>query len=253
MGRVNSGLIGAMIINHKSIMTEIEGRPEPAARRHGKGLGPAFGVQPASKSFDPNDPLNVFRRKINNEEINHLPARQYAGEIILVKDKEAVTEAVQALKKETVLGFDTETRPVFSKGKQNNPPALLQLAGESSVYVFQLSCIGFCAEIASLLEDEVIVKTGVAVRDDIRELQRLHPFKPGGFVDLSQIAKQNHLETHGLRNMAANFFGLRIPKGARCSNWAVKNLTHKQLLYAATDAWIGRELYIEMRKKGLEF
>ena len=39
------------------------------------------------------------------------------------------------------------------------------------------------------------------------------------------------------------FFGFRISKQARTSNWSAKKLTTKQINYAATDAWVGRELY----------
>ncbi|MBQ4132830.1 MAG: 3'-5' exonuclease domain-containing protein 2 [Desulfovibrionaceae bacterium] len=198
-------------------------------------------------------PIDALRRKLSTEEINGLPAGQYEGEIILIKTQNCLPAAMENLVQEKVLGFDTESRPIFSKGKQSNPPAILQLAGADKVYIFQLNCMGFASELAALLENQAIIKSGVAVRDDIRELQRLHSFKPAGFVDLSQVARHNRLETHGLRNMAANFFGIRITKGARCSNWEQKELTRKQLLYAATDAWISRELYFEMKAKGLEF
>lgn len=224
-------------------MTEIEGKPCSKEVR---------------ESFDKSvytgndDQLDVWRQKISNEEINRLPVRQYEGEIVLIRDEKALESAIKALAKEDVLGFDTETRPVFSKGKSNSP-SLLQLAGSEKVYIFQLNSVPFDEAIAEILENPAIVKTGVAVRDDILELQRISHFESANFVDLSQIAKQNRLKTHGLRNLAANFFGLRIPKGARCSNWALNKLSQNQLLYAATDAWIGRELYLVMRNKGLSF
>ena len=34
-----------------------------------------------------------------------------------------------------------------------------------------------------------------------------------------------------------------MTKSARTSNWARQTLTAKQVTYAATDAWVGRELY----------
>lgn len=232
-----------MIINYKSIITEIENNPCP------KGIRSSFD---GSAYINADDQLDIWRRKISNEEINQLPICQYAGEIVLVQDEKHLESAISTLKKEDVLGFDTETQPVFSKGK-NNFPSLLQLAGADIVYLFQLNNISFGAAMAEILENPAIIKSGVAVRDDILDLQRIHSFKPANFVDLSQIAKQNRLETRGLRNLAANFFSLRVPKGARCSNWALTTLSQKQLLYAATDAWIGRELYLIMYNKGLSF
>lgn len=233
-----------MIIPYKYIMNEIAGRSSPQSV---KKTNSALHACEAGSEY-----LDIYRDKISNEEINRLPARQYEGEIILVEDEKGLRAAVKFLHKENVLGFDTETRPVFSKGK-SNLPSILQLAASGRVYIFQFNKLPFGQSLADILESPAIIKTGVAVRDDIRELQRLYHFEPAGFVDLSQIAKQNHLQTHGLRNLAANFFELRIPKGARCSNWAAKTLTQKQLLYAATDAWIGRELYLAMCSKGFKF
>ena len=52
-------------------------------------------------------------------------------------------------------------------------------------------------------------------------------------------------------NLAAIFLGFRIPKGARTSNWAAPRLTEAQVAYAATDAWVCREIYLRM--EALEF
>jgi ribonuclease D len=92
----------------------------------------------------------------------------------------------------------------------------------------------------------------VAVRDDIKALQRLLPFLPAGFVDLGTCARSAGLETSGLRSLAANLLDARISKNAQCSNWGSKNLTQQQIRYAATDAWISRELYTCMRDLGVE-
>lgn len=198
------------------------------------------------------DTLHKYRRKISGEEINAMPSQQYEGEIVLVNNSDILEKAVQALERESLLGFDTETRPVFRRGK-THLPSVLQLAGAEAVYVFQLSEAPLNARLASVLSNACIVKAGVAVHDDIRGLRKLYEFKPAAVLDLSDVARHNQLETRGLRNMAANFFGVRIPKGARCSNWSANVLCRKQLLYAATDAWIGREIYLCMKSKGFDF
>ena len=198
------------------------------------------------------DGLEYLRRKFSSEEINSLPAHQYSGKIVLINEQEGLEEAIAQLQQEEVLGFDTETRPVFSKGK-SYPPSLIQLAASNKVYIFQLRHVPLDENLVQIFSNPNIIKAGIAVHDDIRELKKIFAFQPAGMLDLSQVARHNKLETHGLRNMAANFFGIRIPKGERCSNWANKTLTKKQMLYAATDAWIGRELYYRMKEKGLIF
>ena len=52
------------------------------------------------------------------------------------------------------------------------------------------------------------------------------------------------IKNHGLRGLAAVFLGIRISKGAQTSNWSRDVLTRQQIQYAATDAWVGRKLYL---------
>ena len=54
-----------------------------------------------------------------------------------------------------------------------------------------------------------------------------------------------------MRNLAGILLGFRIPKGTKTSNWAVRELSHAQIAYAATDAWACRELYLKFRALGL--
>ena len=103
----------------------------------------------------------------------------------------------------------------------------------------------------ALLADPAVVKAGVAIGDDMRELARLYPFKPAGMVDLGMVARAHQLTTQGLRTLAANLFGQRISKGPQCSNWSVMELSKRQVIYAATDAWIGRAIYLRMRELGM--
>ena len=191
-----------------------------------------------------------YRRKISKDEINELPLERYAGEIRIVRSEEELADAVDRLRDEDVLGFDTETRPTFRKGKVNLP-SLVQLACSDVVYLFQLNWLAFGEALASVLSDADIVKTGVAVRDDIRDLQKLFAFNDAGVVDLGEVARDLGLEPHGLRNLAANFLEVRISKGAQCSNWSNRELAPQQVLYAATDAWVSREIHLRMRRLGL--
>ena len=188
--------------------------------------------------------------RINRAEINLLPIRSYDGPISVVQDQDGLTKALKALAAERVLGFDTETRPAFKKGERH-APALLQLAGASAVFVFQLTVLGFPEQLRAVLADSKRIKAGVAHGHDVRTLQELEAFEPAGFIDLGTLAKQAGLKNFGLRGLAAALLGVRISKKSRLSNWAVKRLTPDQITYAATDAWISRELYLRFEKAGL--
>ena len=149
-----------------------------------------------------------------------------------------------------MLGFDTETRPTFRKGKIN-APSLIQLATERAVYLVQLAWLPFGPHLAEILADPNVIKAGVGIRDDMRELSRLHDFEPAGLVDLGNAARAHKLPSQGLRTLAANLFGWRISKGSQCSNWSLMELSQRQIAYAATDAWIGRLIFLRMREFGL--
>ena len=186
-----------------------------------------------------------FDRRMSKEEINACPMEQWRGPVTVVRSREGLAEAARRLAGQTLLGFDTETRPAFTKG-ESYPPSLLQLAGEDEVFIFQLRHVGLDGELGAILADPAIVKAGVSLDFDVRELQKLARFKAGGFVDLGKVAKKAGIKNHGLRGLAAVLLGFRIAKGAQTSNWAKDELSEPQIRYAATDAWAGRRLYLAL-------
>ncbi len=188
--------------------------------------------------------------KLSKEDINGLPLFHYTGKISLVRTAQELDGAMERLHTEKVLGFDTETRPSFSKGKSHSP-SLIQLAGENEVFLFHLKWLPLGPELISLFEDPSVIKTGVAVHDDMRFLAKLTSFTPRSVIDLSLVARKNRIENHGLRGLAASFLGVRISKNEQCSNWGNKELSPRQIRYAATDAWTSRAVYLRMLASGL--
>ena len=188
-------------------------------------------------------------RRPTREEINDMPLRHYDGPLHIVRNLSEWREAEKDFRSDCVLGFDTETRPTFRKGKLNSP-SLVQLAGANAVYLVQLAWLPFGEPCAQLLADPKIIKTGVGIHDDMAALARIYPFMPQSCVDLGTVAKANNLPNQGLRTLAANLFGWRISKGSQCSNWSSRNLSPRQIAYAATDAWIGRLIYLKLAELG---
>ena len=190
--------------------------------------------------------------KLSKDAINALPLFHYEGRITLVRTVEELAAAVKRLSREDVLGFDTETPPAFRKGK-THAPTLVQLAGAQEVVLFHFKWQPLGPALISLFENPGLVKTGVAVHDDMRFLAKIEPFIPQSVIDLSLIAQMNNVENLGLRGLLASFLGLRISKGEQCSNWGNCELTPRQIRYAATDAWASRAVYLAMREAGLDF
>ena len=187
-------------------------------------------------------------KKLEKQEINALPLKTYDGKICVINTLQDVKPSCDLLQKENILGFDTETRPAFHKGEHYSP-SIVQLAGKKSVFIFQLHQVGFCKPIKQLLSNRNILKCGVAIKHDLSELNLLSKFTPKGFVDLGELAREAFIPHHGLRGLAAYCLNFRISKQAQTSNWNIKTLSKKQILYAATDAWVGRELYLKFKKE----
>ena len=184
----------------------------------------------------------TFQQHISNEDTAKLPAVLFDGPIVIVDDEKQVEAACRDLASSPVLGFDTETRPSFKAGVTYRV-ALLQLSTPRRCYLFRLNRMRFEKQLVKLLENKAILKIGADVAGDIRSLLALRRFRPGGFVDLQQLAPDWGIEEKSLRKLSAIVLGKRVSKAQRLSSWEAAQLTEKQMRYAATDAWICPEIY----------
>ena len=99
------------------------------------------------------------------------------------------------------------------------------------------------------MASDKILKVGAAIHDDIRGLQRLRQFEPAGFVDLQKIVCEWGIRDKSVKKMAAIIMGIRISKTQQLSNWEAERLSDAQCLYAATDAWVCREMYLRLMRE----
>ena len=187
---------------------------------------------------------------MTREQVNELPIRRYEGEVLVVGTMRELERAWEGLARETVVGWDTETRPAFRKG-ESYLPSLVQTATVDAVYLFQLARMDFSKVVGGLFAEPTIVKAGISVADDLKGLQKVFPFGESSIVDLGTVAHRNGLKQTGLRNLAAQFLGFRVTKGTKTTNWAAKRLSAQQIEYAATDAWVCRELWLRFDELGM--
>ncbi len=185
---------------------------------------------------------------ITNDEINGLPLGAFVGTIQLISDAEFLKKAFDEIGEHPAVGFDTETRPTFVRG-QLHKVALMQIAIPGKVFLIRLNLTGLTPEIIRFLENEGIKKIGVALRDDVKALERLKRFKPAGITELTELTKQAGIEVESVKKLAALFLGFRISKGAQTSNWEAAELNEKQISYAATDAWVCLEVFTMLAKR----
>lgn len=192
--------------------------------------------------------LQNHKLTISNEEINELPLGAFEGKTVVISDEKILSRAFEEIHEYEVVGFDTETKPVFVRGHQNKV-ALMQVALPEKVFLIRLKQTGITEHMVSFLESERILKAGVALRDDIKALQRLRHYNPKGFIELADLSKNAGLQVESVKKLTALLLGFRISKSAQTSNWEAEVLQEKQISYAATDAWVCLQIYQKLMGK----
>lgn len=194
----------------------------------------------------------MFKKSITKEEVNELDLLQFKGNIHVITSDSQVPAAVEILRNETEIGFDTETRPSFVK-KKRNLVSLLQLSTNTDTFLFRLQYLNHFKEIFEILSNPNIIKIGVAINGDFKELNQLEKLNPSNFIELQKYIKNFEIENISLKKMAAIVLGGKVSKRQQRSNWDAKELSNAQKLYAATDSWASLQIYKELKKNESEF
>jgi ribonuclease D len=189
----------------------------------------------------------MFQNEISREEVEVLELIQYEGPIHVIESTEQFYREIGRIERNPLLGFDTETKPSFKKGKIN-PTSLIQLATAEQSWIIRVSRIGYPERLLKLLSNEEVLKVGLGLNDDLRRLRSDFKFEPAGFLDLQQYVEAFRIDEKGLKKLTAIVLGRRISKSQQVSNWDADHLTEAQLRYAATDAWICLQIYHALRK-----
>jgi ribonuclease D len=184
----------------------------------------------------------MYKENITVEELAEHELSWFKGEIVLIDNLKTFYEAFPRLLRSDILGFDTETRPTFKKGRKN-AVSLIQLSTEDLACLIRINKIGIPDELVDLLSDPSVIKAGVAVHDDIRFLRGVRKFSPDGFIDLQDFVKDFGIQSSGLKKLAAIVLGFRISKRQQVTDWEAEQLTEAQQIYAATDAWVCYQIY----------
>lgn len=187
-----------------------------------------------------------YSLSITKEALAELPVVSYAGGITVIDTMEKARIALRALRRHKLVGFDTETRPSFQKGRLHKV-ALMQLSTGDHCYLFRLNKLGIFDALKDFLEDESVVKVGLSVHDDFSVIRRSRDIEPKGFVELQSYIKDFRIADISLQKIYAIVFSCRISKTQRLTNWESETLTDGQQAYAALDAWACLHLYKHLR------
>jgi len=188
----------------------------------------------------------MYQSEISKEEVAELDLIQYEGPIHLIDSMEAFEREIDRIALEPVLGFDTETRPSFKKGKVY-PTSLIQISSLEQSWILRVNRFGYPKRLLKLLSGEIPLKIGVGLQDDLRRLRTDFQFEPHGFLDLQSYVQAFRIDEKGLKKITGIVLERRISKSQQVSNWDADELSEAQLRYASTDAWICLMIYNSLR------
>ncbi len=189
--------------------------------------------------------VKILYSKFDKKAIPELPKVEFGGRIIVIQTAGEADRAVNYLMQFPQLGIDTETRPNFKPGGMN-PVALLQISTPEACFLFRLNRFGLTDSLVQLFTSETVEKIGLSLHDDWAQLRKRKDFQPVNYVELQDYVKPFGIKDMSLQKLYANFFGQKISKNQRLTNWEADVLTEPQKRYAATDAWSCLQLYQKM-------
>jgi ribonuclease D len=193
----------------------------------------------------------MFRKSITNEELERLAVNCYRGIIVMINHRDGIVEAMKSIMQCSVCGFDTESVPSFRKGESHSV-SLLQIATKDYVYLIRINKTGVTPDIIRFFESSEICKVGIALKEDTRKLNKLHLIAFQNMIDLNEYCAKLGFENIGAKKLSALILGFRISKSQQISNWEAHELSEAQRRYAATDAWICREIYLKLKNNPLQ-
>jgi len=188
------------------------------------------------------------RDRPSKEQIVQLPPFEglALNRIFLIKTLSQLKVAIEAIHSERFVGFDTESKPTWSKDAPRTGPHIIQLALSDCAYVIQAP-LGILAEpLRSIIESDHIVKVGFGLNSDRGPLFRDLGLRLRTTVELSQVLRALHYKQKlGAKAAVAIVLGKNLPKlkSITTSNWALPKLTGRQLEYAANDAFAALSVF----------
>ncbi|WP_422942134.1 3'-5' exonuclease [Undibacterium sp. TJN19] len=180
-----------------------------------------------------------------------IPLPNYPGiqakNVFLVQTTTEADAAYAAMCNADILGFDTESKPVFFKGQQSDGPHLIQLATDTGAYLFPVLKATNTDAVRALLESRQILKVGFGLSDDLKRLHSKLNIAPQNVLDLARVMRESKQRDMGAKAAVAKFFGMNLQKSKKTStsNWAAAQLNERQIMYAANDAQVALLVYRE--------
>lgn len=162
--------------------------------------------------------------------------------------------AIARMAESGIVGFDTETKPVFQVGQASDGPHIIQLATLNHAFIFQVGA-SVPDALRNCLESPHLLKVGFGLNSDRGPLFRKFGIRLQSVVDVSRAFRPlGYKQRVGAKASVAIVLGMQLKKSKKVttSNWANRRLTPEQLQYAADDAQAGLAVYLAMGCPSLE-
>jgi len=188
------------------------------------------------------DPQSRNARWPSREQMLLLPPFDALGfdDIAEIANPADAHRARQELMSTGVVGFDTESKPTFTKGHVSTGPHVAQFSTMKRAYVFMLHDPESRKVVCELIASKTLKKVGFGLSDDLKRIPIKLGVQPHAVLDLETLYREKgHGRGVGVKVAVAISLKRRFMKSkkASTSNWAAHRLTDKQLLYAANDAY----------------
>lgn len=174
------------------------------------------------------------------------------GSVFVVSDKRQARIACEELMRAETVGFDTESKPTFRKGEQSQGPHVLQFATAEKAFIFHSHIAESQEVIIELLASARLIKIGFDLKGDMRQITQRFGIRPAAVVDLGRSFRQlGYRNTIGATSAVAMLFQRRLhkSKAITTSNWAAPELSERQLLYAANDAYAAIRVFHALQQQ----
>ncbi len=153
-----------------------------------------------------------------------------------------------------ITGFDTEAKPTFRKGEVSSGPHVVQFSLSDKAYIFQLRNEACQKAAATIIASEEILKVGFGLKNDHKQIRKRLGIDLTQVLDLDQIfRKMGYAGQIGVRGAIGVLLKLcfKKSKSTTTSNWALAELSERQLSYAANDAYAALKILEKLQEKGL--
>lgn len=174
-------------------------------------------------------------------------------QIVLVATAADCVAAAEEILAAGEAGFDTEARPTFAPGAISSGPHVLQFALPDKAFIFQLPQLPDRQPLLQLLQADNLLKVGFELKSDRLQIHRRLGIRLAGALDLNGVFRRmGYAGSVGARSavglvLQQNF---RKSKHVSTSNWALPQLSERQLLYAANDAFAALQVYRALKLAG---